>query len=92
MWMMKQGHPEATGKAKITAGFNLPARYVIHTVGPIIPDGEPTREQCANWLRAIMNVYSWQSETAWSPLPSAAFPPAFSAFPTSWLQKSPSGK
>ena len=44
--MMKQGHPEATGKAKITAGFNLPARYVIHTVGPIIPDGEPTREQC----------------------------------------------
>ena len=45
--MMKQGNPEATGKAKITAGFNLPARYVIHTVGPIIPDGEPTREQCA---------------------------------------------
>lgn len=25
----------ATGEAKITAGFNLPARYVIHTVGPI---------------------------------------------------------
>lgn len=45
--MMKQGHPETTGKAKITPGFNLPARYVIHTVGPIIPDGEPTREQCA---------------------------------------------
>ena len=44
--MMKQGHPETTGKAKITPGFNLPARYVIHTVGPIIPDGEPTREQC----------------------------------------------
>lgn len=45
--MMKQGHPEATGKAKITPGFNMPARYVIHTVGPIIPDGEPTREQSA---------------------------------------------
>ena len=45
--MMHQGHPETTGKAKITPGFNLPARYVIHTVGPIIPDGEPTREQCA---------------------------------------------
>lgn len=45
--MMKQGHPETTGKAKITPGFNLPARYVIHTVGPVIPDGEPTREQCA---------------------------------------------
>ncbi|WP_319548846.1 O-acetyl-ADP-ribose deacetylase [Desulfogranum marinum] len=25
----------ATGEAKITPGFNLPARYVIHTVGPI---------------------------------------------------------
>ena len=24
-----------TGEAKITAGFNLPARYVIHTVGPV---------------------------------------------------------
>ena len=25
----------ATGQAKLTAGFELPARYVIHTVGPI---------------------------------------------------------
>ena len=24
-----------TGDAKITAGYNLPARYVIHTVGPV---------------------------------------------------------
>lgn len=24
-----------TGQAKITKGFNLPARYVIHTVGPV---------------------------------------------------------
>ncbi len=25
----------ATGEAKITPGFSLPARYVIHTVGPV---------------------------------------------------------
>ena len=28
-----------TGDAKITAGFNLPARYVIHTVGPVWQGG-----------------------------------------------------
>ena len=39
--MQKQGHEEPTGQAKITPGFNLPAKYVLHTVGPII-DGEVT--------------------------------------------------
>jgi O-acetyl-ADP-ribose deacetylase (regulator of RNase III) len=34
--MVEQGHPEATGGAKLTRGFNLPASYVMHTVGPII--------------------------------------------------------
>lgn len=34
----------ATGDAKITPGFNLPALYIIHTVGPVWhggKDGEP---------------------------------------------------
>ncbi len=43
--MQAQRHEEATGTAKITPGFNLPAKYVIHTVGPIVPDGQPTCEQ-----------------------------------------------
>lgn len=34
--MQKQGHEEPTGQAKITPAFNLPSKYVLHTVGPII--------------------------------------------------------
>jgi len=34
--MQKQGHDEPMGIAKITHGYNLPSRYVIHTVGPIV--------------------------------------------------------
>ena len=41
--MENQGHEEPTGLAKITPAFNLPCKYVLHTVGPIIT-GEPTAE------------------------------------------------
>lgn len=36
--MQAQGMDEPTGQAKITPGYNLPAKYVLHTVGPIIYD------------------------------------------------------
>jgi O-acetyl-ADP-ribose deacetylase (regulator of RNase III) len=57
--MQSQGHEEATGTAKITPAFNLPARYVIHTVGPIVPDGRPTPEQewqLASCYRACLDI------------------------------------
>ena len=41
--MRAQGHSEPTGSAKITPGFNLPAKYVLHTVGPIV-DGVLLRQ------------------------------------------------
>ena len=48
-----------TGEAIITKGYNLPAKYVIHTVGPIVTDGRPTieqREQLANCYRNCLAI------------------------------------
>lgn len=41
--MAQQQGEEPTGRAKITRAYNLPCRYVLHTVGPII-DGRVTRQ------------------------------------------------
>ena len=55
--MLRQGYEEPTGQAKITKAYNLPCKHVIHTVGPIIPNGIPTdyqKEQLASCYRNIM--------------------------------------
>ena len=54
----KQGYPEPTGQAKITPGFNLPSKYIIHTVGPIV-QGRLTKENermLASCYRSIMEL------------------------------------
>lgn len=56
--MEQQGYPEPTGQAKITPAFNLPCRYVLHTVGPII-DGRVTQrdgELLASCYRSCLEV------------------------------------
>lgn len=46
--IQEQGHEEETGTAKITPAYNLPCKYVLHTVGPIISG--PLREEDCDLL------------------------------------------
>ena len=43
--MNEQGYDEPTGRAKITPAYNLPCRFVLHTVGPIVA-GTLTKTHC----------------------------------------------
>jgi len=54
----RQGHPEPTGAAKITAGYNLPARHVLHTVGPIVHGAltEEHRQLLASCYRSCLTL------------------------------------
>ena len=54
-----QGRLLKTGEAIMTKGYNLPARHVIHTVGPIINTGVPTmkqEEQLARCYRSCLDL------------------------------------
>lgn len=60
--MQRQGHPEPNGKAKLTKGYNLPAHYVLHTVGPIVR-GHVTqrdRKELASCYRSCLELAAQQ--------------------------------
>nr|XP_013006164.1 O-acetyl-ADP-ribose deacetylase MACROD1 isoform X1 [Cavia porcellus] len=59
-----------TGQAKITGGYRLPAKYVIHTVGPIA-HGEPSTSQAAELRSCYLSSLDLLLEHR---LRSAAFP------------------
>ena len=56
--MKEQGHEEPTGAAKITSAYNLPCKYVLHTVGPIIsgPLTDKDRMQLASCYRECLKL------------------------------------
>ena len=56
--MRQQGQEEATGPAKITKAYNLPCRFVLHTVGPIICGSvtKADRELLASCYRSCLDL------------------------------------
>jgi O-acetyl-ADP-ribose deacetylase (regulator of RNase III) len=60
--MEAQGYPEPNGRAKLTEGYNLPARYVLHTVGPIVQGKVTTRdrEELAACYRSCLELAAEQ--------------------------------
>ena len=56
--MEQQGYPEPAGGAKITPAFNLPSRYVLHTVGPVISGkvNKHERELLASCYRSCLEL------------------------------------
>ena len=56
--MEAQGHPEPTGQAKLTPGYNLPCDYVLHTVGTICagPVTDKNVRELESCYRACMRL------------------------------------
>lgn len=56
--MREQGKEEETGKARITPAYNLPCKYILHTVGPIVHGElkEEDRELLTSCYRSCLEL------------------------------------
>lgn len=56
--MREQGREEETGRAKITGAYNLPCKYILHTVGPIVagPLTRTDEELLASCYRSCLEL------------------------------------
>lgn len=96
-----QGTPEPTGAAKVTRGYHLPARFVLHTVGPVVegPVTAAHEAALASCYRSCLDVaasvggmgtvaFCAISTGVFGYPPEAAAPVALATVAT-WLQEHP---
>ncbi|MBP1627441.1 MAG: protein-ADP-ribose hydrolase [Holophagaceae bacterium] len=99
--MALQGGPEATGQAKLTRAYNLPSRYVLHTVGPIVqgPLRTEHRTQLASCYTACLELAAQVEEirtlafccisTGVFGFPAVEAAPIALAAVSDWLERNP---
>lgn len=77
--MKKQGFLEPTGNAKITGAYNLPCKFVIHTVGPIIKNSV-TKKDCELLQSCYRSCLNLAKKIIYKALHSAVFLQEFFVF------------
>lgn len=68
--MKKQGHDEENGLVKVTMGYNLPSKFIFHTVGPIVY-GNVTKSDVSDLKNCYLSCLDKAIEME---LDSVAFP------------------
>lgn len=77
------------GRAKLTAGYRLRARYVIHTPGPVWQGGEQGEAAC--WPPATAAACFWRRPIASAPWTSAPYPRESTGIRCRWRPPWPCG-
>ena len=75
-----------TGMAKVTPGFGLPSKFVIHTVGPVWTGGDSEKQTCLN--PAIWKALNWLPLSVVKQLPFLTSVPESMVSRKTWQQPS----